>query len=133
MKLMQLARACVLAASLLTPAVVQAAETPGSVIHVITLRYKDGTTEAQIQQVGAALKEAAKSYPGLTRVWLRPIKVQGGPIGECADAKPITHVIVMEFASEQALKEYADSPAQKTFYKAYLPVRFESRTHDITN
>jgi hypothetical protein len=39
----------------------------------------------------------------------------------------------MEFESEDALKKYADSPAQKEWYKVYLPVRGESRTHDVTN
>jgi hypothetical protein len=40
---------------------------------------------------------------------------------------------VMEFENEAALQKYADSPAQKEFYKAYLPIREESRTNDITN
>ena len=39
----------------------------------------------------------------------------------------------MEFESEEALKKYADSDAQKKWYEAYLPIRQESRTHDITN
>ena len=39
----------------------------------------------------------------------------------------------MEFASEDALKKYAESPAQKEWYKVYLPIREESTTHDITN
>ncbi len=43
------------------------------------------------------------------------------------------HIIVMEFASEQALKTYHESPAQKKWYEAYMPIRGESKTHDITN
>jgi hypothetical protein len=39
----------------------------------------------------------------------------------------------MEFASEDALNKYVDSPAQKKFYEAYMPIREESRTSDITN
>jgi hypothetical protein len=39
----------------------------------------------------------------------------------------------MEFANESALQKYADSPAQKAFYDAYMPIREESRTSDITN
>jgi hypothetical protein len=39
----------------------------------------------------------------------------------------------MEFASEQALKDYANSEAQKEWYKAYLPIRERSTTFDITN
>ena len=37
------------------------------------------------------------------------------------------HVIVMEFESEEALKKYADSPAQKQWYDVYMPIREESR------
>jgi hypothetical protein len=65
------------------------------------------------------------NYPGLTRVWTRPIKMQL-PEG-------YSNIIVMEFDSEESLKKYADSPAQKQWYDSYLPIRDESRTHDITN
>jgi uncharacterized protein (DUF1330 family) len=41
--------------------------------------------------------------------------------------------IVMEFESQDALKKYTDSPAQKAWYELYLPIREESATHDITN
>ena len=44
-----------------------------------------------------------------------------------------THVIVMEFKDEKALADYADSAAQKEWYKLYLPIRGQSTTHDITN
>ena len=37
------------------------------------------------------------------------------------------------FASEQALTDYADSPAQLEWYKVYMPIREESTTFDITN
>jgi len=43
------------------------------------------------------------------------------------------HIIVMEFESEEALKKYTDSPAQKKWYEAYMPIREESRTQDVTN
>ena len=34
--------------------------------------------------------------------------------------------LVMEFADEAALKAYTDSPAQKEWYKVYIPVRDSS-------
>ncbi len=63
--------------------------------------------------------------PGLKNVWLRPIKNQLAP--------EFTHILVMEFESEDALKKYADSPSQKKWYETYLKVRDESRTNDVTN
>ena len=75
------------------------------------------------------VKALPKSYPGITRVWTRSIKVQNPPGTE----KKRTHVFVMEFASEQALKDYHQSPAQLEWYKVYEPIRGQSTTHDITN
>ena len=96
---------------------------PKSVIHVITIQWKASATPEQIQKAIQAAENI--SYPGVKNVWTRPIKMQL-PEG-------YKHIIVMEFESEDALKKYADSPAQKAWYEAYLPIREESRTHDITN
>ena len=101
-----------------------AAETaPKSVIHVVTVAWKEGTTEAQIKAALDGAQTLTKSYKGITRVWTRTLKAQGGK----------SHAIVMEFASEKALADYSDSAAQKDWYKAYIPIRGESTTFDITN
>jgi antibiotic biosynthesis monooxygenase (ABM) superfamily enzyme len=96
---------------------------PKSVIHVVTVSWKEGTTPAQIKAALDGVEKVAANYPGIKNVWLRSIKVQGGR----------THAFVMEFESEDALKKYTDSPAQLEWYKVYLPIREESTTHDITN
>jgi len=114
----------VAAMALLMASVVFAAEMPKTVIHVITIKWKDGTTEDQKAKAIGGVQAAAKLYPGIKRVWVRSIKVQG---------KGYTSAVVMEFESEQSLKDYADSKAQKAFYEVYQPVREESTTHDITN
>lgn len=96
---------------------------PKSVIHIVTVKWKADATK---QQIDAAIKGVETlNYPGVTRVWTRPIKMQLAP--------GYGHVIVMEFESESALKSYTDSPAQQEWYKLYLPIRDESRTHDVTN
>jgi hypothetical protein len=97
---------------------------PATVIHVVTVKWKEGTTPAQIKAAIAGVEKMAAKYPGITRVWLRSIKVQG---------EGYTHAFVMEFASEKALADYAGSAAQKEWYEVYLPIREESTTHDITN
>jgi hypothetical protein len=96
---------------------------PKSVIHVITIQWKADATPEQIQKAIRASENI--SYPGIKNVWTKPIKMQL-PEG-------YKHIIVMEFESEEALKKYADSPAQKQWYDVYMPIREESRTHDITN
>ena len=102
---------------------------PKSVIHVVTVAWKEGTTEEQIKAALDGVKALPKSFPGITRVWTRSYKVQN-PSGT---AKKRTHAFVMEFASEQALKDYANSPAQLEWYKVYEPIREESSSYDITN
>lgn len=95
---------------------------PTSVIHVVTIDWVDGATE---EQIGAALKgveKMAQTYDGIERVWTRCIKAQGRQ-----------SAFVMEFKSEQALKDYAGSDAQQEWYKVYTKVRGQSRTFDITN
>ena len=96
---------------------------PKSVIHVITIQWKADATPEQIQKAIRAAENIA--FPGIKNVWTRPIKMQL--------EEGYKHIIVMEFESEEALKKYADSPAQKQWYESYIPVRQESRTHDITN
>jgi hypothetical protein len=104
--------------------VAPAAETePKSVIHVVTVSWKPEATPAQIKAALDGVKALPKSYTGITRVWVKSIKVQGDR----------THAFVMEFVDEAALKAYADSPAQKEWYKTYIPIRQQSTTFDITN
>ncbi len=97
--------------------------TPHSVIHVVTVSWKADATDDQIKAALDGVKTIAKEYEGVTRVWVRSIKVQGNR----------SHAFVMEFASEQALKDYAGSAAQKKWYEVYLPIREASTTFDITN
>ena len=103
--------------------------TPKSVIHVVTVAWKDGTTPEQIQAALDGVKTLTANYSGIKRVWVRSIKVQNPPGAEVKKS----HAFVMEFADEAALKAYADSDAQKEWYKLYLPIRAQSTTYDITN
>ena len=96
---------------------------PHSVIHVVTVSWKADATEEQIQAALDGVKTIAKNFDGVTRVWIKTIKAQGDR----------SHAFVMEFKSEQALKDYAGSKAQKDWYEVYLPVRDRSTTFDITN
>ncbi len=111
-----------LAGALMVPAMAEPGK-PKSVIHVINVKFKADAAPADIEK---AIQGAGQmQYPGLKNVWLRPIKNQLAP--------NFTHIIVMEFESEEALKKYADSDAQKKWYQLYMKVREESRTNDIPN
>ena len=97
-------------------------EKPKSVIHVVTLDWADGASEADIQKALDGVETMGKNYDGITRIWLKSIKSQ------TKDA-----AFVMEFKDEKALAEYAGSEAQQEWYKVYMPVRGGSVTSDITN
>jgi hypothetical protein len=102
---------------------VSAQTAPKTVLHVVTVKWKDGTTAEQIKTALDGVQSLPAAYKGITHVWTRSIKVQGGK----------ANAFVMEFADEAALKDYAGSPAQKEWYKTYMPIRGESTTFDITN
>ena len=100
-------------------------QTPSTVIHIINLKWKEDASPEQIQAVIDAARQLPSKYPGIKRIWTKDIKYQG--------QEGYKQAIVMEFESQDALKKYEDSPAQQWWYKIYLPVRDESRTHDVTN
>jgi antibiotic biosynthesis monooxygenase (ABM) superfamily enzyme len=105
-------------------AVASAADTaPKSVMHVVTVSWKAGTTPEQIQAALDGAKALPAAYPGILRVWTKTVKAQGDR----------THVIAMEFKDEDALKNYSKSPAQEAWYKVYTPIRDRSTTFDVTN
>ena len=113
------------AAALLAIGLLAADARPKTVLHVISVQWKADATPAQIDKAIKGAEALPSEYPGILRVWTKPIKKQL-PDG-------YSTVIVMEFASEEALKKYADSPAQKKWYEVYMAIREESRTSDITN
>ncbi|MCC7237164.1 MAG: Dabb family protein [Bryobacterales bacterium] len=97
---------------------------PTSVIHVVTVRWKKDATPEQIKAALDGVEKVAATYPGIKNVWVKTLKVQG---------QGYNNAFVMEFASKEALDKYTGSEAQKEWYKAYLPIRDQSTTHDITN
>lgn len=105
-----------------------AVEMPKSVIHVINVKFKATASKADVDGAIASIGEMAKKFPqaGITRVWLKPILVQG------TDNK-FTHVLAMEFKDEAALKAYKDSEAQKWWYTKWIPIREQSATSDVSN
>lgn len=96
---------------------------PTTLIHVVTVAWKEGTTPAQIQAALEGAQKLTQTFPGILRVWTKTHSAQGDR----------THAIVMEFKDAQALKEYAGSAAQKEWYEVYLNIRGSSTTFDITN
>ena len=110
---------------------------PKSVLHVVTLYYKDGTTDAQKTAVLEGVEKMASEVPGIKNVWLKSVKVQGAYVEKAAagslKSHPMTDAFAIEFESEAAFKAYDDHPAHRAWEKTYTAVRGRSSTHDITN
>jgi hypothetical protein len=110
---------------------------PKTLLHIVTLYYKDGVTEEQKKTVLAATEKMAAEIPGIKSLWLKPYRVQGEVQEKQADGtvktRRMTDAFVMEFESEAAFKAYADHPAHRAWEKVYVPLRGESRTSQVTN
>ena len=110
---------------------------PKSVLHVVTLYYKDGTTEEQKKSVLDAIEKMASAVPGIKNVWLKSTKVQGVFSEKQPDGsfkpRPYTDAFVIEFEDQAAFDKYTNHPAHKAFEELYIPLRGHSGTHDITN
>jgi uncharacterized protein (DUF1330 family) len=101
------------------------AQSPSTVIHVINVKWKAEATPEQIKAAVEAVRQLPSKFPGIKRVWTKNLKYQG--------QEGMKQAIVLEFESQDALKKYENSPAQKWWYETYLAIREESATHDITN
>ncbi len=133
-----LASASLLAVGASLGAAVNRYNKPRSVVHVVTLYYKDGTTEDQKKAVLEGVEKMASEIPGIRNVWLKGLKVQGSRAEKQPDGttktRMFTDAFALEFDSEAAFKAYEEHPAHRAWSdKTYLPLRGYSYTHDITN
>lgn len=101
---------------------------PKSVVHVVTLKWKADSTAEQRQKAIDGVAGMAAKVPGIKNVWLKTLRVQSP-----SQDKPFDVAFAIEFESEAAVKAYGDHPAHKEWEGIYLPIREESRSHQVTN
>src|SRR5579859_6608921 len=75
---------------------------PHSVIHVVTILWKEDSTPEQQQAALEGVKKMAAEIPGINRVWIKTLKVQGrGKAGKDGKpGKPYDAAFVIEFADQ---------------------------------
>jgi hypothetical protein len=98
-------------------------ETPKSVIHHVTLKWKEGTTDADKQKALDGLKEIVSTTEGAKNIWMRSIKIQ---------PREYSQTFVVEFESEAALKAYAEHPKKKEWDDFYYGIR-ETSLNSVTS
>jgi len=108
---------------------------PHSIIHVVTILWKEDSTLEQQQASLEGVKKMAAEIPGIRNVWIKPLKVQGRgrPGKDGKPGRPYESAFVIEFADQAAADRYIDHPAHLEWNKTYLAIREESTSHQITN
>jgi hypothetical protein len=108
---------------------------PHSVVHVVTILWKEDSTPEQQQACLDGVRKMAEAIPGIRNVWIKTLKVQGRgkPAKDGKPGRPYDAAFVIEFADQAAADRYVDHPAHLEWNKMYLPVREESTSHQITN
>jgi len=109
--------------------------TPHSIVHVVTILWKEDSTPEQQQASLDGVKKMAAEIPGIKNVWIKQVKVQGrGKAGKDGKpGRPYDAAFVIEFADQAAADHYIDHPAHLAWNKTYLAIREESTSHQITN
>ena len=97
---------------------------PKTIIHAVTIKWKEGTSEADEQKVIEGVKEMAAKIPGIKNVWLKSTRVQ---------PQDFHAAFVIEFADRAAADLYAEHPAHEEWLKIYMPIREASRSVQVTN
>jgi len=97
---------------------------PKTVLHVVIIRWKPGTTAAQKQAVIDGVREMAARIPGIRNIWVKPARV-GSLTWNAAFA--------IEFADRAAADRYANDPAHAAWAKIEEAVRANSLNVQITN
>jgi hypothetical protein len=108
---------------------------PHTVIHVVTILWKEDSTPEQQQAALDGVKKMAAEIPGIRNVWVKTIEVQGrGKAGKDGKpGRPFDAAFAIEFVDQAAADRYVDHPAHLEWNKTYLPIREESTSHQITN
>lgn len=106
---------------------------PKSIIHMVEVQWKEGTTPAQKKAAIDGVLTVAAAVPGIKNVWLKSQRVQpnrefGGGDWSMDDA------FAIEFESQAAHDAYEKSPErQKWFDGSYNPHRSRSISIQVTN
>lgn len=98
--------------------------TPKTIIHVVTIKWKPGTTPAQQQKALDGVRQMAAQIPGIKNIWLKPERVQ--PRGYDA-------AFAIEFENRAAADRYAESPVHKAWDQQYLAIRQASLNIQVGN
>jgi hypothetical protein len=97
---------------------------PKTIIHLVVYKWVDGVSEADKQKALDGIKELAARVPGVKNVWLKTHRNQ---------LREYDGVYAIEFASDEAAADYAESPAHEAWSKQWQRVRAASLSFQAAN
>ena len=97
---------------------------PRTVIHAVSIQWKQGVSQGDKDRVLAGLKEMAQATPGVTNIWIKSERVE--PRG-------FDDGFAIEFKDRAAADAYVLSEPHKNWNEIYLPLRSASISIDVSN
>jgi hypothetical protein len=97
---------------------------PKTIIHVVTIQWNPGVSDAEKQHALNGVKEMATKIPGIKNVWIKGDRIQ---------PREFNAAFAIEFASRDAADAYAESSIHKAWDDAYIPLRAASISVQVTN
>jgi cell division protein FtsX len=97
---------------------------PKTVVHVVVYKWKSTTSQNDKDQALAGIKTLAAKIPGIKNVWLKTQRNQ---------IRDFDGVYAIEFASEEAAADYAESPLHETWRKKWEELRENSLSFQVSN
>lgn len=97
---------------------------PKTVIHVVVYKWKNTTSQDDKDKALAGLKTLAAEIPGVKTIWLKTLRNQ---------IRDFDGVYAIEFASQEAAADYAESPKHETWRKRWEELRDNSLSFQVSN
>jgi len=112
------ARSVILLAFCLTvQSLAQDVPMPKTIIHHVTLKWKDGVPDTEKLKVLEDLKAILADIPGVKGLWIHTKRIQ---------PSDFSRTFVIEFADRDSYDAYAKHPKKKAWDKHYYSIREQS-------
>ena len=97
---------------------------PHTVIHFVVYKWKNTTSQDDKDKALAGLKTLAAQIPGVKNIWLKTLRNQ---------IRDFDGVYAIEFTSQEAAADYAESPKHETWRKRWEELRENSLSFQVSN
>lgn len=97
---------------------------PKSVIHAVSIQWRQGVTDVDRQRILEGVKQMAETTPGVKNVWIKTERVE--PRG-------FDDAFAIEFKDRASADAYVLSLSHQNWERIYLPLRISSISIDVSN